>query len=290
MKVSVIIPFREENPLLEQCIESVKKQDYEGIEIIAVGDRAKLKRSSVVSIFDPSCRGAGEKRNLGAKKAKGEVLFFLDSDCILKENSVSMLVKTFEEHKTDAVSGKPLAPRNANILGLVTGLEYEDRFDKMGEGYVDVAATTCLGILKEAFQDVGGFVDYSEDEAVGEDWDFSARLKQKNYSIYHTNKVEVFHEHASDTLMHYLKRQYEHAKYRIMHFRKHEKITDQYSSWAMILSSTLLLNLPATARIYFKTRNPKVFVLPFVSLLRSFVWLAGAAAGVTFRQSFVRSP
>jgi cellulose synthase/poly-beta-1,6-N-acetylglucosamine synthase-like glycosyltransferase len=261
-------------------LESVKNQDYKDVEIIVVSDRDEIKNDGVISLHDPRCRGPGAKRNLGAKHARGDILFFLDSDCILKKDSISKLVEIFRTREIDAVSGKPLAYENSNLLCFITGLEYEDRFEQMGEGFVDVAASTCLGIKREVFFDVKGFIDYSNDDAIGEDWDLSARLRSRKYSIYHTNEVEVFHEHNSETLWYYLKRQYGHAKYRIAHFKKYRKAADQYASWSMILSATLLLGLPATIRILRRTKNMKALILPFISMLRSMAWFSGAAAGI----------
>jgi len=279
MRVSVIIPFREKTHKMLKCIESVKNQNYKKIEIIAVSDRIKLKINDVKSFVNPKWKGVGEKRNFGARIATGDILFFLDSDCVVKKDSITKLVGMFKKGKMDAISGKPLAPRKGNLLGIVTGLEYEDRFNQMGESYVDVAATTCFGVLKKAFQVVGGFQDYSKGEAIGEDWDFSTRLRQKNYKIYHTNKVQVFHEHADESLIHWFKRRVEHARYRIIHLKKYKKMADQYSSWKMLISTTFLLSLPVVVRMYRKTKKPQLFALPFFAFLRNIAWLIGFFIG-----------
>ncbi len=276
----MIVPFREKGRKITRCLESIKKQDYKNLEVIVVSDRTELKREEVISILSPESKGPGSKRNLGAKRAKGDILFFVDSDSILKTESVSKLVNMFHTYEVDAVSGKPLAYRKSNLLGYITGLEYEDRFEQMGEGFVDVAATTCLGVKRSVFFKVGGFEDYSIGEAIGEDWDFSAKLRNMKYTIYHTNEVEIYHDHNAESLRYYLKLQYEHAKYRTIHYKKYGETADQYSSWIMILSATLLLGLPATIRIFNRTKNLKVLVLPFISLLRTVAWFSGAAAGI----------
>lgn len=279
MKVSVIIPFRNYNISVRNCIESVKTQKYKNVEIIAVSNKIKVKEIGVKSIFAPRCKGPGEKRNSGASVAKGDILFFLDSDCVLKANSIQNLVKTFKEQKTDAVTGKPLAPRKGNLLGTVTGWEYEDRFDQMGECFVDVAATTCFGVLKKPFNITGGFIDYSQNEAIGEDWDFSTRFRRKGYKIYHTNKVEVYHEHISEKLSDWFKKRILHAKYRITHLKKYEKFTDQYSGLSMIVSSSFLLSLPIVIRVFRKKKDSRVFVLPFFAFLRTIAWSIGTVLG-----------
>lgn len=279
MKISVIIPFRKKLNITEECIDSVLKQNYKNIEIITVSNINKIEMKGVKSVLNTNCKGVGDKRNLGAKKSKGEVLFFLDSDCIVKKDTFTNLIKIFKETKANAISGKPLAPRKSNLLGYVTGMEYEDRFDQMGENFVNIAATTCLAVRGGVFKKIGGFRDYTTGEATGEDWDFSSRLVKAGLKIFHTNKVEVYHEHGSDTLWKYLKRQYMHAKYRPTHTKKYGKTTDDYLDWKGILSSSLLLGIPSTIRILKKTRDKKILILPFVVLLRNFAWFFGGISG-----------
>jgi glycosyltransferase involved in cell wall biosynthesis len=281
MKVSVIIPFRNRNEKLMNCIASVKRQDYKDVEVIVSSDCDRINERGVVSVADPRCKGPGFKRNLGASVAKGEILFFLDSDCVMKRNTVSNLIRTFNDTGADAISGKALGPQKSNFLGYVVGLEYENRFERMGEGYVDVAATTCLAVKKGAFKKVKGFQEYSVGEAIGEDWDFSFRLYKAGFKLYHTNKVEVFHEHGNDTLKRYLMRQYQHAAYRVEHFRRFGKITDSYSNTGFFVSSMLFFDLPAAIRLYDRTGEIKVFIcLPLISFLRTVAWILGMFSGM----------
>lgn len=281
MLISIIIPFVEKNEKILKCIGSIKKQNYKKVEIITISEKTKLKIKGVRSILSKSTRDVGEKRNLGAKMAKGDVLLFLDYDCVMKKDSIEKLVEVLEETKADAVSGKTLAPRKGNLLGVVTGLEYEDRFDQMGEGFVDVAATTCFGVRKESFKNSGGFKVYSHTErAVGEDWDFSMKFRQMGYKIYHTNKFQVFHEHNDETLSHWLMRRFQHSKYRMKHYKKYKKSADQYSSWKMFVSSTLLLSFPTVFRVIKKSGDFRILALPYFALLRNFAWMLGFIVGL----------
>lgn len=281
MTVSIIIPFRNKTSLVEKCIESVKKQNYRNIEIIAVSDKDKVLIRGIRSLVNPKCKLVGEKRNIAAKKAKGDILFFLDSDCLVRKDTIKNLVKLFEKTNADAISGKPIVPKNVNLISFVTGLEYEYRFNQIGEDFVDIAATTCLGVKKIAFLAVKGFKGYGGKEAVGEDWDFSARLIENGFKIFHTNRVMVYHCH-SDRLLHYLKRQYQHVKYRPTHFKRFGKSSDKYLSWKEIISSSLFLSIPTTIRIYEKIKDKRIFLLPFISILRSIVWFIGGVAGFLF--------
>jgi glycosyltransferase involved in cell wall biosynthesis len=281
MKVSVIIPFRSKNEKLMKCIASVRRQNYKDIEIIVSSDIETISEPGVKSVTDPKCKGPGFKRNLGASASRGDILFFLDSDCVMKRNTVGNLIKTFEKTKADAISGKALGPQKSNFLGYIVGLEYENRFERMGEGYVDVAATTCLAVNKDVFNKLRGFREYSVGEAIGEDWDFSFRLYKAGFKIYHTNGVEVFHEHGNDTLKRYLMRQYQHAAYRVVHFRRFGKITDSYSNKGFFISSMLFFDIPAAIRLYDRTGDIKVFIcLPLISFLRTMAWICGMFSGM----------
>ncbi len=275
--VSVIVPFRGNVDQAQECVDSLKRQRYKNIEIILVSDRVKWedKDKRIKGVRDPKFRGVGEKRNAGAKRARGDIMFFLDSDCTVKPDAIIMLVKMFSTIDADAISGKPLAPKHGNVLGIATGLEYEDHFNRMGENYVTIAATTCLSVRKEAFKAIGGFKDYSLKEATGEDWDFSRKLTAAGYKIFHTNKVQVYHNHRSDTVKKWFKRCVEHSGYRVAHRRKHEQIFEEYFSISMFVYATFLLSIPVTLRLYKKSKRLEVLALPLFAILRSIAWFVG---------------
>jgi GT2 family glycosyltransferase len=275
--VSVIIPFRDNVEQVQECVHSLKKQPYKKIEIILVSDKVnwKDKDKRVKSIYDLKFSGAGEKRNAGVKRAKGGIIFFLDSDCTVKRDAITTLVKMFDEIDTDAISGKPLAPKKGNLLGIATGLEYEDRFNRMGENYVDIAATTCFAVRREAFKAIGGFKDYSLKEATGEDWDFSKKLTATGYKIFHTNKVQVYHNHTSDTIKKWFKRRVDHSGYRVAHHRRYGEVFEQYFSLRMFIDTTFLLCVPVVLRMYKKSKRIEIFALPLFAILRNVAWFIG---------------
>jgi GT2 family glycosyltransferase len=279
MKISVIIPFRKLLPITKECIKSVKNQNYKNIEIITISDREKEIHMNTKHIHINGNFGPGEKRNAGAKKAKGDILLFLDSDCIMLPDTIKNLIEVFKNTKADAVSGKPLAPRKGNLLCYVTGLEYEHRFDKMGEKFVSIAATTCFAVKKTVFEKVKGFIDYTSGEATGEDWDFSKNLTSNGFKLFHTNKVEVIHEHGSDNLKKYLYRAYMHARYRPSHYKKHKQSFDEYLTPSLFIKTFFLLSIPQTLSILIKNKDPRILLLPGISLLRNFAWGIGIIVG-----------
>ena len=103
VEVSVIIPIKDNGDLyIDRCLESLKKQRYNGtFEILVVkgGNRAQA-------------------RNFGINQAKGEIIAFIDSDCVASENWLSLLVYELNNDKTlGGVGGVNLSPDNGPILG-----------------------------------------------------------------------------------------------------------------------------------------------------------------------------
>ena len=90
IKVSVIIPVYNSSRYLPKCIESMLNQTLKEIEIICVDDGATDASFDIlnnyknidnrIKIIKQENKYAGEARNNGIKIAKGEYLFFLDSD------------------------------------------------------------------------------------------------------------------------------------------------------------------------------------------------------------------
>ena len=90
IKVSVIIPVHNSAQYLTKCIESMLNQTLKEIEIICVDDGSTdeslaiiknyKKLDSRIKILTQENKYAGVARNNGMEIAKGEYLFFLDSD------------------------------------------------------------------------------------------------------------------------------------------------------------------------------------------------------------------
>src|SRR5437867_2701970 len=102
--VSVIIPSLNEENYIEKSLKSVKAQDYKNdIEIIVADSNSKDNTAKIArkyaKVIVTKRKGISVGRNVGAKKARGEILLFLDADTILMPNVVSEVVRYLEENK-----------------------------------------------------------------------------------------------------------------------------------------------------------------------------------------------
>jgi GT2 family glycosyltransferase len=214
-------------------------------------------------------------RNEASKKAKGEILFFMDADAVMKKNCIEEIVKCFKKYEADAVSCIPVAPprKRSSILNYLLGLTYEDAIRNMREGFVDVAASTGFGIKKSVFLKSGGFIENFK-AGIGEDWFLSADMVRKGYKIWHSNKVKIYHYTAS-SLKGYLKKQFFHAWYRIYHFKKFRRVRDSYTRFSMLVQSGLFLLLflsPIWIYILISLNVSYYFYMFFFILLLTFFW------------------
>ena len=263
MKVSIILPYYEQP--VKGCVESIKQQTYKDVELIKISEK---------ELGVTERKGAGFMRNEGAKRATGDVLFFLDADAVLLPDTISEAVQIIEGTKADAVSSLPLAPNKTetNLLNYLIGLEYEERIRAMGEGWADVAATTGFAIRRDVFDEVKGFVTEFP-RGVGEDWVLSARLVEGGYKIWHSNKVKLYH-FVAQTLKKYLIKQAWHAGYRVIHYKRYRKVKDSYTTF--LPSTIFLCNIPLTMRLLKQKNDLALLLLPPLSIARSIVWITAA--------------
>ncbi|MEV7802898.1 glycosyltransferase [Microbispora sp. NPDC088329] len=123
--VSVVIPNYNYGDVLELCLRSVLEQTYSPIEIILVDDcstdhSVRVARSLGVPVLStPRNSGVCAARNLGVSHARGEVLFFLDSDVALAPDAVARAVDILgSDPRIGAVSGnyEPIPLRRDSLV------------------------------------------------------------------------------------------------------------------------------------------------------------------------------
>lgn len=102
--VSVIIPIYKVEPYLCECVDSVINQTYKNLEIILVDDGSPDKcpeicdeyaqKDSRIKVIHKPNGGLSDARNAGIEVAKGEWISFVDSDDIVNNNFIEVLLNT----------------------------------------------------------------------------------------------------------------------------------------------------------------------------------------------------
>ena len=109
--ISVIIPIYNVEKYLNQCIESILLQTYKNIEIILIDDGSTdgsgkicdrfAKKDERINVIHQKNQGIAKVRNRGVKEAKGEYIFWIDSDDYVNENIIEVLYQNTVQQKAD---------------------------------------------------------------------------------------------------------------------------------------------------------------------------------------------
>ncbi len=115
MLISFIVPVYNTELYLEECLDSLLNQDisYDEYEIICVNDGSTDSSSAILHnyaskyhnlvVIDKENGGVSSARNVGIDVAKGEYIWFFDSDDVLKSKSLLNLKSIITENKFDRI-------------------------------------------------------------------------------------------------------------------------------------------------------------------------------------------
>src|SRR5579884_1488365 len=95
--ISVIVPVYNGSKYLNRCLDALIASSYKPFEIVVIDDAstddsAEISGKSGVTVLRPSDPfGSGGARNLCAQKARGNNLFFVDSDIMVQRNTIAQV-------------------------------------------------------------------------------------------------------------------------------------------------------------------------------------------------------
>ena len=184
--VSIIIPTKNEEDYLGNCLKSLKEQLYPKKEIIIVDSSSNNRTKEIVEkigvdkYIRKNC-SISTARNLGAKNCdkNSKYLAHLDADTRLDKNWVERGVSYLETHpEVVAVYAdfKPLEDLSFSSALIYCLTRLENRFLKIiGRGNVAILATGMI-VRRKEFEEIGG---YSNNFVACEDIDLTTRLLKR---------------------------------------------------------------------------------------------------------------
>ena len=114
--ISVIVPVYKVEPYLHRCVDSILAQTFTDFELILVDDGSPdncpaicdeyAKKDSRVHVIHQKNGGLSAARNAGICVAKGNYLFFADSDDVVPEDCLRQLKKACDEQHADIALGE----------------------------------------------------------------------------------------------------------------------------------------------------------------------------------------
>lgn len=132
--VSVIIPLYNGEQYIINCLESLRKQKYQNLEIIIVDDDStdysldkinkyyvKYEKNLIINIIRQNNQGQGASRNTGIENVHGKYLMFIDQDDTLVNGILKKMIVTAEKLSSDIVeAGYRRVSQNGKIKLEVT--------------------------------------------------------------------------------------------------------------------------------------------------------------------------
>jgi len=180
--ISVVIPVYNSADRLRSCLEHLRESTFTNFETIVVDDGSTDGSAAVAREFGATVleggqrRGPAYARNLGASKAAGEILFFIDADVCVYPYTVARVHADFaQDAKLDAVIGSyDDLPESQDFLSLYRNLmhcyvHHQARRDAC------TFWSGCGAIRKAVFQEYSGF-DESYDRPAIEDIELGYRM------------------------------------------------------------------------------------------------------------------
>lgn len=204
----IIVDYKKNNPYLVECLDAIQKQTYKNFEVILVCDykvdlSSSRRRRSIPPLRQKSFGhyvGPAEKRDTGARMARGEILAFIDDDAFPSPDWLKSLVPHFGKTGVAAVGGPGVTPPHVSWAESASGWAsaspigaglYLYRFMASRKRVVEDYPSMNLAVRRSDFIKVGGF---DSSFWPGEDTklclDLTHKLKKQ---IIYDPKVLVFH-------------------------------------------------------------------------------------------------
>lgn len=212
MLFSLIIPVYNRPDEVRELLLSLTAQQSCSYEVIIVEDGSSLSSRSIVAEYDaklPSVQyieitngGPSRARNIGASKATGDYLIFLDSDVVLPPNYLKALEAKVMSEGYDAFGGPDKASpdftpiqRAINYAMTSTLTTGGIRGGKAKGMETFKPRSFNLGCRRELYTHLGGF---DERMRFGEDIDFSLRLIESGAKVGLIPEAWVYHKRRVD--------------------------------------------------------------------------------------------
>lgn len=239
MKISIVIPCRNEEKYIGACIESIASAalDENTIEVFVVdgmsddGTRQVLNELSKkylwLKLIDNPQRTTPIALNLGIKNTTGELVMILGAHSLLEKNFFQEVLPCFAFDKQTGCVGGLLKNISEDKITESIALAMSSSFG-MGNAYFRTGAkdgfvdTVAFGVYKkEVFEKVGLF---NEELTRNQDDEFNYRVTKAGYKIYLTAKTSITY-YVRSSYKKLFRQFYQYGFWKVYVNQKHKSIT-----------------------------------------------------------------
>jgi GT2 family glycosyltransferase len=273
MIVSIIIVNYNGLRFTRQCLESLfRYHSTDAVEVIVVDNNSKDGSQTELSEIFPSIKmiklsenkGFGAANNAGAKRAKGDFLFFVNNDTIFLEETANKLKKILLAKKDWGIISPKLLNEDRTFqlsFGKFPSILNEFRTRKMTYEYSlqskedilsekpvekDWVTGAALMIKKDLFNSINGFDD--QFFMYFEDIDLCRTVKKKGFHSLYIPTIRMVHFGGKS----YVKKNntilYEYRRSQLRYY-------DKYHSFAQRIMVRLYIILKFLPKVFSRTDN-----------------------------------
>ncbi len=283
MRFSVIIPNLN-SPIVGQTIQSLEHQSYPPYQIIVVGmDKDHLVHETDLVHFDHSDipLSPAKARNRGSSQADGEILVFIDADCIAEPGWLAVLSERFKDPSISIVGGG-VNFFSANYWTLSDNISmFYEYLANLPAGERRQLPSLNLAIRRQFFEQIGGF-DERYPRASSEDADLTIRLRQQGCRLYFEPAAIITHRPPRNRLKDLLRHGYFQGMYSTKvdpRYAGQEGLRGLFRTRFGLVFFSVWLAAGATMRVFI--RVPALLSFWYTApaiFLAKMAWCFGAAA------------
>jgi glycosyltransferase involved in cell wall biosynthesis len=251
IRISVVIPSYNSEHTIEKCLDSILGQSFRGDYEIILVDSSTDKTPLIVSSKYPNVNlihldektDPGTARNIGVGKTRGEIIAFIDSDCVADRD---WLVKIQDAHNSayNAIGGSVRNGNDKENLVAWAGYisEFREFVPEQSRREVTHIPTCNISYKSDIFRSFGLFKGeyYPQEDLV-----FNHTLSLRGEKILFDPAIQVYHTHRT----------------KMKDYLRHQKKIGNITSRVL-----KLINLEGS----FIPRHPFLapFILPFLPMVK----------------------
>jgi len=224
--ISVVVCAYNAERTMEPCLKSLVDCPYPNYEVIVVNDGSTDTTGEIshryeggrIRVIDQVNMGLSAARNVGIEAARGEIVAYTDSDCVVDPDWLTYLAYKFKEGFV-AVGGPNFPPPEDTLVPSAVAVSPGGPTHVLVNDDVAEHIPGCnMAFLKSKLEEINGFdVAYT---AAGDDVDLCWRLQNAGYTIGFSPAAMVWH-FRRNTVRAYLKQQMGYGKAEALLFFKH---------------------------------------------------------------------
>lgn len=282
MKISVIIPVYKNKDLFLNNLRN-NLIFLKGCEVIVVNDdpRVDLRRDlqllndrdkvviNLILLENKKNLGFGGSVNRGVKESSGDLLFLLNSDVRLVDDSFKKAISQFEnDEKLFAVSFLQIEKDGRRVGKNITyfrrGLFFHKKAEDLKRGLNGWAEGGSSIIIKKYFNQLNGF-DERYSPFYWEDIDLSYRAYKRGWKVLFDPEIKVEHHHEST-----IKKYFPSSFIKTIAFRNQFIfIWKNIRDWRMLISHFIFLPYNF---VYYLFKGKKEFFIGFLKATK-YLWV-----------------